>query len=73
MSNTNKFYTKLVHMSLHVLVMIFATIGLVTVFDFHNANNIPNLYSLHSWIGLSTVCLFFLQVMHYFFIDSTAN
>uniref|UniRef100_A0A3B4AW26 Lysosomal membrane ascorbate-dependent ferrireductase CYB561A3 n=1 Tax=Periophthalmus magnuspinnatus TaxID=409849 RepID=A0A3B4AW26_9GOBI len=28
------------------------------VFDFHQGVNIPNLYSVHSWVGISTVFLF---------------
>ena len=60
---TEKIYTKLIHMSLQAVVMIMVVVGLVTVFDFHNAQKIPNMYSLHSWIGLSSVILFFLQVI----------
>ena len=64
MRGTVKFYVKLIHMCVQVLVMMLAVIGLVTVFDFHNANHIPNMYTLHSWVGLSTVILFFLQVKY---------
>ncbi|KAH3720341.1 transmembrane ascorbate-dependent reductase CYB561-like [Dreissena polymorpha] len=59
--NVNKLYVKILHASLHVGALIFAAVGLKAVFDFHNAKSIPNLYSLHSWIGLSTVILFGLQ------------
>ena len=43
--------------------MVFAIGGLITVFDSHNktAKPIPNLYSIHSWIGLSTIIFFVLQ------------
>ena len=53
---------KIIHASLNALSFIFTVLGLVTVFDFHNANSIPNMYSIHSWIGMGTVILFSSQV-----------
>jgi len=58
----NKFLVKLVHFGLQLGGMITAGFGLKAVFDFHNAQNIPNMYSLHSWLGISTVVLFACQV-----------
>jgi len=58
----NKFLVKLVHFGLQVVAFAIAIWGLKAVFDFHNHNNIPNLYSLHSWCGLTTVTLFGFQV-----------
>ena len=61
--NTTKLYVKILHGLVHVAVLVFASIALKAVFDSHNlaAKPIPNLYSLHSWVGLAAVILFGLQ------------
>jgi len=53
---------KIVHMTLHLVALVVGIIGLSAVFKFHDMGHIPNLYSLHSWIGIATFCLFGLQV-----------
>ncbi|XP_043085592.1 plasma membrane ascorbate-dependent reductase CYBRD1 [Puntigrus tetrazona] len=54
---------KLIHAGLNVLAFFLAVISVVAVFDFHNAKNIPNMYSLHSWIGLAAVILYPAQIV----------
>lgn len=58
----SKLMMKFIHAGLNILAFIFAAISLVAVFDFHNTKNIPNMYSLHSWVGLAAVILYSLQV-----------
>lgn len=61
--NNRKRRLKLAHMLLHVVAFVVVVIGLVAVFDSHNLKHppIPNLYSLHSWIGIISLVLFACQ------------
>lgn len=52
---TNKF----IHVVLQAVAVVCISLGLWTVFKFHNDSLIANLYSTHSWLGVATVCLFF--------------
>ncbi|KAG7490987.1 hypothetical protein JOB18_046536 [Solea senegalensis] len=57
----NKLPWKILHAVLMLAALILSILGLCAVFDFHNAKSIPNLYSLHSWIGIATAALFATQ------------
>ena len=61
--DVKKIRVKILHGSLLALSLIFASLGLKAVFDNHNLANPPkaNLYSLHSWIGLTAVTFFGMQ------------
>ncbi|KAK2501248.1 hypothetical protein MC885_013550 [Smutsia gigantea] len=63
----SKLLMKCIHAGLNAIAAILAIISLVAVFDFHNARSIPNMYSLHSWIGLTVVILYILQLLLGFF------
>lgn len=60
---------KVTHATIHALAFIFTVFGLVAVFDSHNyaIPKIPNLYSLHSWIGITAVAVFGCQYVAGFF------
>lgn len=53
---------KLVHAGMTLLALLLSIVGLFAVFDYHRVFHIPDLYSLHSWVGISTVGLFTFQV-----------
>lgn len=54
---------KLTHATIHGLAFFFTVFGLVAAFDSHNYANppIPNLYSLHSWVGILAIIVFACQ------------
>ncbi|TKY59781.1 transmembrane ascorbate ferrireductase 3 [Spatholobus suberectus] len=52
---------KIIHMTLHFIAIILGIIGICAVFKFHDMVNLEDVYSLHSWIGIGTFCLFGLQ------------
>ena len=62
--NDNKSNVKLLHMTIQAAAFAFGVLGLKAVFDFHNHNDIPNMYSLHSWIGITAFVLFACQVIN---------
>ncbi|KAI4874685.1 hypothetical protein NFI96_016815 [Prochilodus magdalenae] len=59
--NESKRSVKILHALVHMMALVISIVGLVAVFDYHNSANIPNMYSLHSWCGMLTFVLFFLQ------------
>ncbi|GLT35967.1 hypothetical protein SLA2020_103750 [Shorea laevis] len=52
---------KLIHLGLHAVALILGIIGISAVFKYHNESLIPNLYSLHSWLGIGIIVLYGIQ------------
>ncbi|XP_039293017.1 cytochrome b reductase 1 isoform X3 [Nilaparvata lugens] len=52
---------KLVHAGTHSVIVVMILIAQIAVISFHNQLNIPNFYSLHSWLGILTMLIFFFQ------------
>ncbi|NXR73318.1 CYBR1 reductase, partial [Pycnonotus jocosus] len=58
----SKLLMKFIHAGLNTTALILAIVAVVAAFDFHNTMNTPNMYSLHSWIGLIVVIFYALQL-----------
>nr|XP_033775277.1 cytochrome b561 isoform X2 [Geotrypetes seraphini] len=59
--NETKRATKILHGTLHVFAFVLAMIGIIAVFEYHRTQHYVHLYSLHSWCGIITFALFFVQ------------
>ena len=58
---------KLIHFVVQSSAIIISLFGSYAVFRFHDVKNIPNMYSLHSWLGVTAVSGFLLSLVGSFF------
>ncbi|KAK6931699.1 Cytochrome b561/ferric reductase transmembrane [Dillenia turbinata] len=58
---------KLVHLVLHLIALACGIVGIIAVFKFHNELGYAHMYTLHSWLGMATICLFGFQLLLGFF------
>ncbi|KAL2347820.1 hypothetical protein Fmac_001820 [Flemingia macrophylla] len=58
---------KVVHLVLHLIALVAGVLGIVAVFLYKNKVGLPDMYTLHSWLGMSAICLFGSQYILGFF------
>lgn len=59
---------KLIHLVLHAIALALGIWGICAAFKNHNESGIPNLYSLHSWIGIGVISLYAFQWVYSFIV-----
>ncbi|KAG5230660.1 hypothetical protein OIU77_007187 [Salix suchowensis] len=57
---------KVIHLVLHAIAIILGCLGIAAAFKNHNESNIANLYSLHSWFGITIISLYGIQWIYGF-------
>lgn len=53
---------RVVHLTLQTIALGSGILGIVSVFKFQDEAEIPDMFTLHSWLGMIAICLFGLQV-----------
>lgn len=61
--NARKRYQKAVHLLFHFIALVISVLGTYAVFKFHNEIGLYDMFTLHSWLGIITICAFGLQVI----------
>ncbi|KAK6242457.1 hypothetical protein QUC31_013852 [Theobroma cacao] len=58
---------RVVHLTLQTIALGSGILGIVSVFKFQDEAEIPDMFTLHSWLGMIAICLFGLQLLLGFF------
>ncbi|CAA7059619.1 unnamed protein product [Microthlaspi erraticum] len=58
---------KLIHLVLHAIAIILGIWGIVAAFKHHNEKHVPNLYTIHSWIGIGVMSSMASSFIVYFY------
>ncbi|QCD89483.1 probable ascorbate-specific transmembrane electron transporter 1 [Vigna unguiculata] len=58
---------KVVHLLLHLVALVAGVLGITAIFNSKKEAHLPDMYTLHSWLGISAICLFGLQYIMGFF------
>ncbi|CAN6851037.1 hypothetical protein Bca52824_052016 [Brassica carinata] len=59
---------KLIHLVFHAIAIILGILGIYAAFKHHNEKHVPNLYTIHSWVGIGVIVLYALQWLYSFII-----
>jgi cytochrome b-561 len=54
---------KIGHIVLQTLALVLSTVGLVAIFKNHNEQGFANMYSAHSWCGMTAIILYWCQYL----------
>ncbi|KAK7310142.1 hypothetical protein RJT34_07444 [Clitoria ternatea] len=58
---------KVVHLLLHLIALLAGILGIIAVFKSKKNAHLANMYTFHSWLGMSAISLFGLQYILGFF------
>lgn len=58
----HRFTLKLIHAATNAVGLVFTILAALAVLVNHNQSNRANFYSLHSWVGILAIFLYFFQV-----------
>ena len=61
LSMCKKICVKIAHALIQVLVLVLVIIGLLSVLQSHKIGKYDDFWSMHSWLGIVTIALFFMQ------------
>ncbi|GAB2279922.1 hypothetical protein Dimus_014557 [Dionaea muscipula] len=57
-----RFVQKLIHTAIHLGAITLGIVGIHAAFKYHKQQQLTNMYTLHSWLGLSTFILYGIQL-----------
>ncbi|XP_045798730.1 probable ascorbate-specific transmembrane electron transporter 1 [Trifolium pratense] len=58
---------KVFHLLLHLIALTSGVLGIIVIFKFKKEVGLPNMFTLHSWLGISAISAFGLQYILGFF------
>lgn len=56
----------MVHLLLHVIALASGILGIIAVFKSKKEADLPNMFTLHSWLGIAAISAYGLQVILFY-------